>query len=99
MRTLDDYPPGEWFARHAMAVPSVEEKREIFVELCRVAKLRGSPGIHDIMDYLNSDEMELLVTMIGERFPMHDAELEQALLLFFLSNGESSKKCNVPSRP
>lgn len=99
MRTLDDYPPGEWFARHAMAVPSVEEKREIFVKLVRVATLRGSPGIHDIMDYLYDGEMELLVTMIGKRFPIDDAELEDALILFFLSNGESSKQSSVPSCP
>jgi hypothetical protein len=95
MRTLEDYPDGEWFARHAMAVP-YEEKLEIFVELLRVAKQRGSPGISDIMDYLSSDEMELLVTMVGKTFPIDDDELEEALLLYFLSGGKSG---NVPRRP
>src|ERR1700730_12138793 len=100
MRTLEDYPEGEFFARHAMAVPSFQEKEEMFAELCRVAELRGSPGLYDIMDYLNGDEMELLVTMVGKRLPMGDEELEIALRLFFRSSGViSSRYCNVPARP
>lgn len=100
MRTLDDYPDGEFFARHVVAVPSFQEKTEIFAELCRVAELRGSPGLYDIMDYLNGVEMELLVTMVGKRFPIGDEELESTLRLFFLSSGESSSEyCNVPARP
>jgi hypothetical protein len=100
MRMLEDYPEGEFFARHAMAVPSFQEKEEMFAELCRVAELRGSPGLYDILDYLNGDEMELLITMVGERFPMHDVQLEPALRLFFRSSAVlSSRYCNVPSRP
>jgi len=99
MRTLEDYPEGEFFARHAMARP-FSEKLDAFVELCRVAELRGSPGLYDIMDYLNGDEMELLVTMVGKRFPIGDGELESALREFFLSSGESSTEyCNVLGRP
>src|SRR5258708_26834890 len=99
MRTLEDYPEGEFFARHAVARP-FEEKLDIFVELCRVAELRGSPGLYDIMDYLHDAEMELLVTMVGKRFPIADADLESALRLFFLSSGKSNiPYCNVPSRP
>ncbi len=100
MRTFEDYPEGEFFARHAMAVPSFEEKEEMFVELCRVAELRGSPGLYDIMDYLNEDEMELLVTMVGKRFPIWDQELESALRLFFCGSSViSTPYCRVPARP
>jgi hypothetical protein len=88
MRTLEDYPQDEFFARHTMALP-YEEKLEYFVELCRVATLRGSPGIHDILDYLTSAENELLVTMIGIRCTISDEDLMNALLLFFLSEGEA----------
>jgi hypothetical protein len=100
MRTFDDYPEGEFFARHAMAVPSFEEKEEMFVELCRVAEVRGSPGLYDIMDYLNGDEMELLVTMVGRRLPIWDQELEVALRLFFRgSRVIGTPYCSVPARP
>jgi hypothetical protein len=99
MRTLEDYPEGEFFARHAVSRP-FEEKLEIFVELCRVAELRGSPGLYDIMDFLHGDEMELLVTMVGERFPMWDHELESALRLFFRGSSEiGTPYCSVPARP
>jgi hypothetical protein len=99
MRTLEDYPDGEFFARHTWAVLSFDEKGKIFVELCRLAKLRGSAGIHDIADYLHAGEWELLVTMIGKRIPISDEELENALLLFFLSNGESAKQSSNPACP
>jgi len=100
MRTFDDYPDGEFFARHAMAVPSFQEKEAIFTELCRVAELRGSPGLYDIMDYLSGDEMELLITMVGKRLPIGDLELEVALRLFFGgSSVVGTPYCNVPARP
>jgi hypothetical protein len=52
------------------------------------------------MDYLSGDEMELLITMVGRRFPISDPELESALRLFFLSGGENSTEyTNVPTRP
>lgn len=99
MRTLEDYPEGEFFARHAVARP-FEEKLETFIELCRVAELRGSPGLYDIMDYLHDAEMELLVTMVGKRFPIDDAELESALRLFFRGSSViGTPYCSVPARP
>ena len=93
MKTVNDFPDfeGEFFARYTMTIP-FERKLEIYVELCRVTQARGSPGIHDILDYLDTPEAELLLTMIGERFPIHDHELKNALIDFILSSGASGNK-------
>jgi hypothetical protein len=89
MRTIYDYPEGEFFARYATAIP-YERKLEIFAELCRVARERGWSGSGVLIDYLDGAEFELLVTMLGERFPIWDHELEDAIFLYFLS-GEKAR--------
>jgi len=83
MRTIYDYPEGEFFARYATAIP-YERKLEIFAELCRVTRERGCSGLGDLIDYLDGVETELLVTMLGKRFPILDHELEDAIFLYFL---------------
>ena len=89
MEYVDNFDHDEAFARYAESIPT-ERKLEIGKQLLQ--KTQGAVAMAGVIDYLSSTEIELLVTMMGERFPTLDSELGEALTAFFLSLGKSAER-------
>jgi hypothetical protein len=90
MMMIDEPDEHELFARYASTIPTAR-KLEIARQLLDTALGNGAGSFSDVLQYLNDPECELLVTMIGKKFPIDEDEFGEALQLFVLSCGKSAE--------
>jgi hypothetical protein len=87
---IDEPDEHEFFARYASKIPTAD-KLKIVQRLLQTARSNGAVDPSDVLYYLNDPELELLVGMIGKRFPIREEDFADALEEFFLSFGKSAE--------
>jgi hypothetical protein len=86
-----EYYDGEYFARHAESIPTAR-KVKIMEQLMQTAARAGAVAMEDLIDYLSDPEKDLLVGMLGLRYPVNDTDLVKAIENFVFTIGLSAEK-------
>jgi hypothetical protein len=78
---INDWDHGEFLFRHYHALPTAD-KIELVQKLIKKAAERGATAESEYLDWLDGPDAELLVGIVGGKFPISDDEFVDALMTF-----------------